>query len=143
MLKIIMCHVLAQGLAYGANGYTGELIAGEAKKRGEPATLVKVPEYFFARYPVESQVVLAGIKDASEILGLPGAGLAGGHWVPLCGVCTADTVISFIVQLRRFRLTRGMEATSIDEIVSRVHGWNARKRKSLPPRTSRSRTSGW
>jgi hypothetical protein len=30
---------------------------------------VKVPEYFFARYPVESQVVLAGIKDASKILG--------------------------------------------------------------------------
>jgi short subunit dehydrogenase-like uncharacterized protein len=49
MLKIIMCRVLFQGLAYGANGYTGELSAREAKKRAEPATLVRVPEYFFAR----------------------------------------------------------------------------------------------
>jgi short subunit dehydrogenase-like uncharacterized protein len=48
MLKIIMCQVLSQGLAYGANGYTGELIVREAKKRGEPATLVKVPEYLRA-----------------------------------------------------------------------------------------------
>ena len=64
-----MCRVLSQGLAYGANGYTGELIAREAKKRGEPATLVKMPEYFFARCPVESLVVLASIKEASEILG--------------------------------------------------------------------------
>lgn len=32
------------------------------------ATLVKVPENFFARHPVEAQVILAGIKDASELL---------------------------------------------------------------------------
>src|SRR3984893_15691125 len=38
------------------------------------------------------------------------AGLAGGRWVPLCGVCTADTLTSFIVQLRRFRLTRGRDS---------------------------------
>jgi fido (protein-threonine AMPylation protein) len=33
------------------------------------ATLSKVPEAFFARYPVEAHVVLAGIKDPSEVLG--------------------------------------------------------------------------
>src|ERR1700730_14378789 len=38
------------------------------------------------------------------------AGLAGGRGVPLCGVCTADTLTSFIVQLRRFRLTRGRDS---------------------------------
>lgn len=32
------------------------------------AALVKVPENFFARHPVEAQVILAGIKDASELL---------------------------------------------------------------------------
>jgi hypothetical protein len=31
MLKIIICHFLSQGLACGANGDTGELIAREAK----------------------------------------------------------------------------------------------------------------
>jgi len=40
------------------------------------ATLVKVPETFFARYPVESHVILAGIKDSSEVLGRL---LEGGH----------------------------------------------------------------
>jgi hypothetical protein len=40
------------------------------------ATLVKVPENFFARYPVESHVILAGIKDSSEVLGRL---LEGGH----------------------------------------------------------------
>ena len=40
------------------------------------ATLVKVPESFFARHPVESQVILAAIKDASEVLGRL---LEGGH----------------------------------------------------------------
>ncbi len=32
------------------------------------AALIKVPEEFFKRYPVEAQVVLAGIRDASDIL---------------------------------------------------------------------------
>jgi len=40
------------------------------------ATLMKVPENFFARNPVESHVILTGIKDASEILGRL---LEGGH----------------------------------------------------------------
>jgi Fic/DOC family len=40
------------------------------------ATLTKVPEAFFTRYPVEAQVVLASIKDASEMLNRL---LAGGH----------------------------------------------------------------
>jgi hypothetical protein len=42
------------------------------------ATLVKVPENFFARHPVEAQVILAGIKDASELLTRL---LDGGHSV--------------------------------------------------------------
>jgi len=32
------------------------------------AAMVKVPEAFFTRYPIESQVALAGIRDASEVL---------------------------------------------------------------------------
>lgn len=32
------------------------------------AALVKVPEAFFARYPIESQVVLASLPDASDVL---------------------------------------------------------------------------
>jgi hypothetical protein len=65
MLKIIMCDVLSQGLACGV---AGELIAREAKNEASLAMLVKVPEYFSAHY---SQIVLAGIKDASKILGHP------------------------------------------------------------------------
>ena len=33
-----------------------------------PAALVKAPEAFFTRNPIETQVVLAGIRDASEVL---------------------------------------------------------------------------
>jgi hypothetical protein len=40
------------------------------------AALIKVPEAFFARYPVEAQVTLANIRDASDLLGRL---LAGGH----------------------------------------------------------------
>lgn len=42
------------------------------------AALIKVPEAFFSRYPVESQVVLSGIRDASDVLGRL---LDGGHSV--------------------------------------------------------------
>ncbi len=42
------------------------------------AALVKVPEAFFARYPVESQVALASLTDASEVLRRL---LDGGHSV--------------------------------------------------------------
>lgn len=42
------------------------------------AALVRVPEAFFKRYPVEAQVVLSGIRDASDILGRL---LDGGHSV--------------------------------------------------------------
>lgn len=42
------------------------------------AALVRVPESFFVRQPIESQVVLAGIKDASDVLTRL---LAGGHSV--------------------------------------------------------------
>ncbi len=42
------------------------------------AALVRVPEVFFERYPVEAQVVLSGIRDASDILGRL---LDGGHSV--------------------------------------------------------------
>jgi len=40
------------------------------------AALIKVPEAFFARNPVEAQVVLAGIRDVSDVLGRL---LDGGH----------------------------------------------------------------
>ena len=42
------------------------------------AALVKVPEAFFARYPIESQVALASIADASDVLRRL---LDGGHSV--------------------------------------------------------------
>ena len=35
-----------------------------------PAALVKAPEAFFTRNPIETQVVLAGIRDASDVLRL-------------------------------------------------------------------------
>ena len=40
------------------------------------AALIKLPESFFARYPVEAQVVLSGIRDASDVLARL---LDGGH----------------------------------------------------------------
>ena len=40
------------------------------------AALVKVPEAFFARNPIETQVVLSGIREASDVLRLL---LNGGH----------------------------------------------------------------
>lgn len=40
------------------------------------AALIKVPEAFFTRSPVEAQVVLSGIRDASDVLGRL---LDGGH----------------------------------------------------------------
>jgi fido (protein-threonine AMPylation protein) len=40
------------------------------------AALSKVPEAFLARHPIEAQVILAGIKDSSEVLGRL---LEGGH----------------------------------------------------------------
>ena len=40
------------------------------------AALIKVPESFFARYPVEAQVVLSGTRDASDVLARL---LDGGH----------------------------------------------------------------
>lgn len=42
------------------------------------AALVRVPEAFFVRYPVEAQVVLSGVRDASDVLGRL---LDGGHSV--------------------------------------------------------------
>lgn len=42
------------------------------------AALIRVPDNFFTQYPIEAQVVLTGIKDASEILGRL---LEGGHSV--------------------------------------------------------------
>ena len=42
------------------------------------AALIKVPETFFTRYPVEAQVVLWGIRDVSDVLGRL---LDGGHSV--------------------------------------------------------------
>ena len=42
------------------------------------AALIRVPEAFFVRYPVEAQLVLTGIRDASDVLGRL---LDGGHSV--------------------------------------------------------------
>ena len=42
------------------------------------AALVRVPEAFFVRHPVEAQVVLSGIRDAADVLGRL---LDGGHSV--------------------------------------------------------------
>lgn len=42
------------------------------------AALIRVPEAFFSRYPVEAQVVLGSIRDASDVLGRL---LDGGHSV--------------------------------------------------------------
>lgn len=42
------------------------------------AALIRVPEAFFSRYPVESQVVLGGVRDASDVLARL---LDGGHSV--------------------------------------------------------------
>ena len=40
------------------------------------AALIKVPEAFFVRYPVEAQIVLSGVRDARDVLGRL---LEGGH----------------------------------------------------------------
>ena len=42
------------------------------------AALVRVPEAFFVRHPVEARVVLSGIRDAADVLGRL---LDGGHSV--------------------------------------------------------------
>ena len=42
------------------------------------AALIRVPEAFFQRYPVEAQVALSGVRDASDMLGRL---LDGGHSV--------------------------------------------------------------
>ncbi|MGP0089994.1 MAG: Fic family protein [Xanthobacteraceae bacterium] len=57
--------------------HAANLIVKDGQRLFTPtATLAKVPENFFARYPVECQVVLTAIKDPSEILG---GLLEGGH----------------------------------------------------------------
>jgi fido (protein-threonine AMPylation protein) len=54
-----------------------ELMVKEGLRLFTPAAaLTRIPESFFSRHPVEVQVVLAGIKDSSEVL--PRL-LAGGH----------------------------------------------------------------
>jgi len=55
----------------------GDVSVKDGLRLFSPATaLVKVPESFFARNPIETQVVLAGIRDASDVLRLL---LNGGH----------------------------------------------------------------
>lgn len=57
----------------------GDLVVRDELHLFTPAAaLIRVPDNFFVRYPVEAQVVLSGIKDASEILGRL---LDGGHSV--------------------------------------------------------------
>jgi fido (protein-threonine AMPylation protein) len=58
---------------------TGDLAERDGLRVFSPAAaLVRLPEDFFTRQPIESQVVLAGIKDASDVLTRL---LAGGHSV--------------------------------------------------------------
>jgi hypothetical protein len=46
-----------------------ELMVKEGLRLFTPAaSLTRIPESFFSRHPVEVQVVLAGIKDSSEVL---------------------------------------------------------------------------
>jgi hypothetical protein len=57
----------------------GDVSLKDGLRLFSPATaLVKVSEPFFARNPIETQVVLAGIRDASDVLRLL---LNGGHTV--------------------------------------------------------------
>jgi len=57
----------------------GDLVIKDGLRLFAPAAaLIRVPDNFFTRYPIEAQVVLAGIKDASEVLGRL---LEGGHSV--------------------------------------------------------------
>jgi fido (protein-threonine AMPylation protein) len=56
-----------------------DLVEREGLRLFSPAAaLVRVPETFFARCPIETQVVLAGIRDSSDVLTRL---LAGGHSV--------------------------------------------------------------
>lgn len=46
-----------------------DLVVRDGLRLFAPETaLIKVPEAFFTRYPVEAQVALAGIRDASDVL---------------------------------------------------------------------------
>lgn len=56
-----------------------DVIVRDGLRLFAPATaLIKVPEAFFTRSPVEAQVVLSGIRDSSDVLGRL---LEGGHSV--------------------------------------------------------------
>lgn len=76
------------GLLFGASLYdlrqkdmppAADLIERNGLRLFRPeAALIKVPEAFFSRHPVESQVVLSTIRDASDVLGRL---LDGGHSV--------------------------------------------------------------
>ena len=83
------------------------------------AALVRVPEAFFQRYPVEAQVALAGIRDASDVLGRL---LDGGH----------SAVAGRLAGAFR-RLDRGELA---DEIVSamKAAGYDVRESNPFEPR---------
>lgn len=65
----------------------GDLIVKDGLRMFSPAAaLIRVPDSFFARNPIEAQVSLAGIKDASEVLGRL---LDGGHSVVAGRLATA------------------------------------------------------
>jgi hypothetical protein len=56
---------------------SGDLMVKDGLRLFTPAaTLTKVPEAFFARYPIEAELALTGINDSSEVLSRL---LAGGH----------------------------------------------------------------
>jgi fido (protein-threonine AMPylation protein) len=58
---------------------TADLAVKDGLRLFSPAaTLIRVPETFFVRYPVEAQVILTGLKDPSEVLSRL---LDGGHSV--------------------------------------------------------------
>ena len=67
-----------------------------------PAALVKVPQAFFARHPIESQVALGTLPDASDVLRRLLAGghsaIAGGWQAP---IAASDAPISPMTSSRR------------------------------------------
>jgi hypothetical protein len=80
-----------------------------------PAALVRIPESFFARQPIETQVVLASLRDASDLLRLL---LSGGNSVK------AGVLASALRQIGRAELA--------DEIVKTMKSAGYDTRESDP-----------
>ena len=82
------------------------------------AALVRLPESFFGRQPIETQVVLAGLRDTSDLLRVL---LTGGHSVKAGAIAGA--------------LRRTGRAELADEVVTtmRAAGYDVRERDPFDP----------